>query len=192
MNRDQDDEFDILTNRVTGRRYEIDPQVAERHLAMLASLAAHSDQVRSRRRWRRSVAFIPAGVLVTAGAGVGTAAAFGVFSQAPADRGIAHCYATADLDDPGNHTDFMVAVSPQEVHPGGIGDAAAAAMEVCAGGWAQGRFSATDPKVSDPHPDRTDFPVPPLVACVLPDGSVGVFPGDPRTCTLLEVPQALL
>jgi len=191
MNRDQDDEFDILTNRVAGRRYEIDPEVAVRHLAMLADLT-HLDQVKPRRRWRRSVAFITAGVLVTAGAGVGTAAAFGMFSQAPADRGIAHCYATADLDDPNNHTDFMVAVKPLGEHPNGVGDAAAAAMEVCTGGWAQGRFSVTDPKVSDPHPNRTDFPVPPLVACVLPDGTVGVFPGDARTCAILEIPQALL
>jgi hypothetical protein len=192
MNHEQDDELDRLTNRVAGHHYKIDPEVAERHLAMLADLTQQPEQAKPRRRWRRSVALIATGVLVTAGAGVGTAAAFGVFSQAPADRSIAHCYATVDLDDPGNHTDFMLAVDPKEIHPGGVGDAAAIAMEVCEGGWAQGRFSATDPKVSDPHPTRADFPVPPLVACVLPDGSVGVFPGDPRTCAILELPQALI
>ena len=170
---------------------EIDSEVVERHLAMLADLT-QPEPAKPRRRLRRSVALVAAGVLVTAGAGVGTAAAFGVFSQAPADRGIAHCYATVDLDDPSNHTDFMLAVDPKEVHPGGVGDAAAIAMEVCEGGWAQGRFSATDPKVSDPDPTRADFPVPALVACVLPDGSVGVFPGDPRTCAILELPQALI
>lgn len=188
---DRNEDFDYLAARIARQQFQIDPAAAEQHLAMLADLT-RTEPTKARRRWKRPVALIAVGVLVVGGAGVGTAAAFGVFSQAPADRSIAHCYATADLDDPTNHTDFMVAVTPQENDADGVGDAAAAALEVCTGGWAQGRFSATDPKVSDPHPSRTDYPVPPLVACVLPDGSVGVLPGDPRTCAALGLPTALL
>lgn len=183
------DDFDDLAARVAAREYRIDPAVADRHLAGLMSEPA--PLARSSRR-RGRVVLVAAVVVATVGAGIGTAAAFGVFSAPPTERGIAHCYATVDLDDPSNHTDFMVAVTPEEQDADGIGDAAAAALEVCSGGWAQGRFSATDPKVSDPHPSRIDFPVPYLVACVLPDGSVGVFPGNDRTCAGLNLPSALL
>ncbi len=185
-------DYDDLAARIAAREYRIDPAVADRHLSALSGLTSEpAPPVQSSRR-RGRVILVAAVVVATAGAGIGTAAALGVFSAPPSERGIAHCYATVDLDDPSNHTDFMVAVTPQERDADGVGDAAAAALEVCSGGWAQGRFSATDPKVSDPHPSRTDFPVPHLVACVLPGGSVGVFPGDDRTCAVLNLPSALL
>ena len=40
--------------------------------------------------------------------------------------------------------------------------------------------------ITDTNPDPQ--PVPELQACILPDGIVGVFPGDDRTCTQLGLP----
>ena len=41
-----------------------------------------------------------------------------------------------------------------------------------------------DPGHTNPEPQ----PVPELQACILPDGIVGVLPGDERTCTQLGLP----
>lgn len=194
------DDFDELTGRIAGQQYQLSSDATQRHQAMLRALTSETDpapapapaepvSLTSRRR-TRSMAIIAAAVVATAGIGVGTAAAFGVFSAEPTSRDIAHCYATTDLDDPSNHTDFMVAQGP--ANPDGVVDAAGWAMEVCTGGWMQGRFSDTDPKVSDPDPSRTDFPVPELTPCVLEDGSVGVFPGPERVCADLGLGNALL
>ena len=35
-----------------------------------------------------------------------------------------------------------------------------------------------------------DNPVPPLVACVMPDGTAAVFPGTRATCATLGLPNA--
>ena len=188
------DDFDDLTRRVSRQRYEVSDATAERHRRQLQDLVGATSRPPDRspapRRRLRMVATITAGLVTTAAVGVGTAAAFGFFRTAPTLRDIAHCYTTADLDDPGNHNDFAVALDFDRPDP--TADAAALALEICAGGWAQGRFSATDPKVSDALSTRTDLPVPPLTACVLDDGSVAVFPGPETVCADLGIANALL
>lgn len=49
------------------------------------------------------------------------------------------------------------------------------------------RMCRTSPKPGDVDrvPTGGTFPVPPLVACVLPSGQAGIFPGDSVTCTSL-------
>lgn len=142
-------------------------------------------------RWWRKWAIILAASLGLGTAGLGTAAAFGAFSP-PTDRRIAYCFTTADLHDPANREDFSVATGPGDANPS-LHDAAASALDICAGGWQQGRFSATSPKISlNPKPAPWNYTVPPLIACVLPDGSVGVFPGDATTCASLGLPTAKL
>jgi len=159
----------------------------QRHLAMLAELASAPSP---RRRWSRWRKFTITGlsVLLAGGIGVGAAAALGVFSEPPPDRSTAHCFTTDDLHDRTNHEDFMVANKGSAIRET---DAASKAMEICAGGWQQGRYSATDPKILlDPKPGPANSPVPPLVACVLRNGQVGVFPGDEQTCHKLGLPVA--
>src|SRR5699024_792057 len=62
----------------------------------------------TRRRRGRKVAIVVAVVIGLAATGVGTAAAFGVFSAPPTDRRVAHCYTTVSLGNPRNHEDVTV------------------------------------------------------------------------------------
>lgn len=188
------DNFDDLARRISEQRFQISDAAADRHRQQLQDLVDATSRTPARppvpRRRLRMISTITAGVITTAAIGVGTAAAFGVFSTPPTLRDIAHCYTTVDLDDPDNHNDFAVALDFD--HPNPTADAAALALEICTGGWAQGRFSDTDPKIIDPQSTRTDYPVPPLTACVLDDGSVAVFPGGEQVCTDLGIPNALV
>lgn len=168
-------------------RYELTEAEQEQHLRMLAALP----EGRSRSRRRRRLAILACAVVGIGGVGVGTAAAFGVFSAPPTDRNMGHCYATADLSDPHNHSDFMVALPPGEAQTT-LNDAASQAMDICTGAWMQGMLSTTDPKLREPQPPPWNRPVPPLIVCVLPSGQVGVFPGDKTTCARLGLPVAEL
>ena len=70
---------------------------------------------------------------------------------------------------------------------GTLDQSAALAIELCGYGWAEGRLpwpETKPPGYTNPQPQ----PVPELQACILPDGIVGVFPGDERTCTQLGLP----
>lgn len=154
------------------------------------AIARDAAGTRPRGHRRRRLAIIACGVVCAAGVGVGTAAAFGAFSAPPTDRSVAYCFTTADLHDPTNHEDVTVALPPGQKklteH-----DAAASAIEICADAWKQGRYSATDPKITiPPKPLPWTYPVPPLVACILPSGQVAVFPGTEATCTTLGLPEA--
>ena len=70
------------------------------------------------------------------------------------------------------------------------------ALEVCAHTWRIGGIAATKPyhRELDPWyvdfegPEPPTYPVPDLVACVLPDGQVGVFPNT--DCATLGLPEA--
>jgi hypothetical protein len=62
------------------------------------------------------------------------------------------------------------------------------ALGVCTVLWRQGLLRPGEPglgpRIGSHHP------VPPLVACVLPDGVAAVFPGRSRTCARLRLPRA--
>ncbi|MFG2040289.1 hypothetical protein [Dactylosporangium sp. NPDC048998] len=60
-------------------------------------------------------------------------------------------------------------------------------VEVCAGLWRAGVLRPGVKQVSGPP--GGEYPVPPLVACALPDGVAAVFPGDERTCLRLGLPR---
>lgn len=156
----------------------------QKHLAVLAGINSGSrpaDPVARLHRPLRAGAIVLAGAVLLAGAGVGVAAAFGAFSK-PTERGTAHCYATAAVDDKlSNYSTFMFAT------PTGVGDTAAVALEICQRDWNDGRFHAKPPYVTEPDPTGVDHPVPSLVVCVLEAGDVGVFPGDSDTCARLNL-----
>lgn len=181
------DNFDELFSRQPELR--ISSAAREQHLRLISQLTQKPRKSRHR-GWKKWAIVLSATVGLSA-AGLGTAAALGAFTP-PTDRRVASCFTTVDLHDPANREDFAVATSPDDSNPS-LHDAAASALDICAGGWQQGRFSATDPKISlDPKPAPWDYRVPSLVACVLPDGTVGVFPGDATTCASLDLPTAEL
>lgn len=178
-----DDKFDDLFNELPELR--ISDAAREQHLRLINQLTTQTRV--TPHRWRKWAIVMTAAVGFS-GVGLGTAAALGLFAS-PTDRRIAYCYTTADLHDPTNREDFSVATSPQDTNPS-LHDAAASALDICAGGWQQGRFSATDPKISlDPKAPPWNHPIPHLVACVLPNGAVGVLPGSVNTCTDLGLPN---
>jgi hypothetical protein len=64
------------------------------------------------------------------------------------------------------------------------------AVTVCAALWRQGFLLPGAAGIAR-QPDTTiRHRVPPLVACVMPDGTAAVFPGGPRTCGYLGLPRA--
>lgn len=178
-------EFDDVLRRLP--EYELPEGIQQEQLNTLSQLPPPQ---RRPRRSRRVLALTAGAVIAAGGIGVGTAAALGVFSAPPTDRSMVHCFATADLHDPGNHTDEVIALPPGADQP--LGDIASQALEICASDWQQGRFSTTDPKVRPPQPQVSNGPVPPLIACVLDNGQVGVFPGQEGTCASLGLPLAIL
>lgn len=167
--------------RDLSKRHVSEP-TRRRHLEMFACLAASRDR---RRRRRRIAILTTCGVLGLSAAGVGTAAALGVFAQAPTDRHIAHCYATPDLHDPGNYSDISI------LDGSSLGDVAKEAIDICHEQWRLGQLNKTSPKVRPPQAETIAQPAPSLIACVLPSGQVGVFPGNESTCASLNLPLAL-
>jgi hypothetical protein len=192
---DMDAQLESAMRRLADLR--LSEQARQRHLSMLAELAdADLSGVAgntAKRRSRRGVLVVATAAIVASGVGVGTAAALGVFRSAPpTDRHIAHCYTTADINDPSNHEDIAVGVGTGGGNPS-LRDAATAALDICRGGWMQGRYRATDPKILlDPKSSPWDYPVPHLTVCVLKSGQVGVFPGTEATCAELGLPVAEL
>lgn len=68
--------------------------------------------------------------------------------------------------------------------PGHVTDA----LDVCAVLWRQGLLTLG--KAGLGSRIGSNHPVPPLVACVMPNGVAAVFPGRPRTCANLGLPRA--
>lgn len=134
------------------------------------------------RRWRRGGIALLAGGLVLAGAGAATA--FLTRAQ-PNDPQVVRCFSIAappfTSGAPGS---YDVSYGPGD---GTLDQSAAVAIELCGFGWAEGRLpwpETKTPGYTSPEPQ----PVPGLQACILPEGIVGVFPGDERTCTGLGLP----
>jgi hypothetical protein len=63
------------------------------------------------------------------------------------------------------------------------------ARSVCAALYRAGNLKAGVAGIN-PKPGSGNHRVPPLAACVLPDGTAGVFPGGPGTCARLGLPRA--
>jgi hypothetical protein len=130
-------------------------------------------------RWTRRRVAVVAGAAALVVVGGGTAVAMLSFERAPV-RSVAHCFpfVTSDFTNP--------ALGPDVAFSGG--DTAAAAIDACTAEWATGALVPTPPYAGSPGPSTQ--PVPPLVACVLPSGVVGVFPGPAQTCTRLGLPRS--
>lgn len=194
----------------------VDPSSRARHLAMLADLMADEnasaatvpsrpvvdvdwsdaaaavapvgiDRAPSRRRRRTAVALVAAGALVVVGGGLAVA---GLTRTPPTQPDEVRCFGvvTSEYDDEYLYVGVLRAdpVGPDD------GTTADVAIEQCGLLWARGTLTGVDPWVDfTVPPDAPPVnPVPPLVACVLPGGGVGVYPGEPGTCEALGFPEA--
>ena len=139
---------------------------------------------RALRRWRRAGIALLAGGLVLAGAGAATA--FLTRAQ-PDDAEVVRCFSVAAAPfisgAPGS---YDASYGPGD---GTVDQSAARAIELCGSGWADGRLPWPETKPPD-HANPGPQPVPGLQACILPDGIVGVFPGDQHICARLGLPAS--
>jgi hypothetical protein len=182
----------------------LSPEAKARHLQILAAEQAATPPqptLNGARRRRRGWITATAGIAVLV-AGVGTAAAW-VGRAEPTVRDSARCFAIATTEfDDFNASDeaFLDITCLSDPVPGVEGNptdqTADQALEVCAHTWRIGGIASTKPYQRDLDPWYVDFegpepptyPVPDLVACVLPDGQVGVFPNT--DCSALALPEA--
>ena len=138
-----------------------------------------------RRRWQRPLV---AG-LATALAGTAIAAGSYVAFRRPTELRYAQCYSSVTAD-----TGYRTTLAIGKAHR--AHDDTPAPVEVtdaigsCGNLWSQGILRKDVPMSAQPTPAPGTAPVPPLVACTLPDGTVGVYPGDESTCRTLGLPSA--
>jgi hypothetical protein len=138
-----------------------------------------------RRRWQRPVL---AG-LATALVGTAVAAGSYVAFRQPTELRYAQCYSSVTAD-----TDYRTTLGIGKAHR--ADDDTPAPVEVtnaigsCGNLWSQGILRTDVPMSAQPTPVPGTAPVPRLVACTLPDGTVGVYPGDESTCRTLGLPSA--
>lgn len=160
-----------------------------RHHALIAQAIADDPVPRASRHTRRRVVVGVwlAGALAASGA---AAAASWVTSRAPAEVWGVRCYATADVGSLDDETTFSTASDVD------LDTSAGQALDICRASWQDELLSprppyllAVDPKkIGTPnHPGKGTVPAS-LVACVLPNGIVGVFPI--ATCSELGLPAS--
>lgn len=134
---------------------------------------------------RRPLLFAGGAVVLAAGA---TAAGFAFVphSQPVTDQNTARCYAVASLS-AGDESFTTVAMST----PAGAASPAQVAdpLGICSDLWRQGVLRpGPDGARGAPDPEAS-YSVPPLVTCVLADGTAAVFPGSKSTCAALGLPS---
>ena len=141
-----------------------------------AILRALRQEMTRRPWWRRRLVVASIG-LGTALATAGAMTAYVAFRE-PTERGVATCYGAAATGSDTVRVDVALA-SPNESGSAVIEDP----IQLCAQAWRDGLLDAG--VVDSPFGTQQ---VPELVACTLPGGSVGVFPGSAGTCQRLELP----
>ena len=158
----------------------------QRRVAARRFLETTVAQWPDRQRRKRRFAVAGAGVAVVLCTSAG-AFAYVQQSQPVTNKGEARCYTVASLAG-GDHfhgTTIAAAGKP------GSTTQVNQAVSVCAALWRQGFLVPGAATVGSPRSGTADRPVPPLAACVMPDGTAAVFPGDSRTCARLGLPKAL-
>lgn len=130
-----------------------------------------------RPRRRRVMVAVAAAVAVAV---FGTAAAAIIWRHATV-RSEVRCF-------PGYVTDFDNKVYGDTMMIGA--DTASNALDICTMMWREGYLVSTYPYVG--NGSSTPQPVPPLIACVLPNDEVGVFPSyaADQTCEGLGLPRS--
>jgi hypothetical protein len=114
------------------------------------------------------------------------AAGIALLRSAPiTDKRTARCYTQASLGRGGTFSGTTIGA------PGTPGSSVQVdnAITVCSDLWRQGFLVAGANGIQRPKPGTSNR-VPPLIACILPDGTAGIFPGDVNTCATLGLPLA--
>jgi hypothetical protein len=137
---------------------------------------------------RRPLAIAASAVVVAAATSAG-AYAYVQHSQPVTDKSEARCYTVASLSaGPESYATIAQATMAGSPRPAQVANA----VSICAALWRQG-FLHSGPQGArgraTPGPAGSGQ-VPPLVACVLPDGTAAVFPGTAPTCATLGLPNA--
>ena len=154
----------------------------------MAAMRRQLETVVSRKSRRKPVFIAASAVAVAAGTSAG-AYAYVQHSEPVTDKDDARCYTVASLSaGPESFTTIAQAAGAGSSRPAQVDNA----LSVCAALWRQGIL---DPGPQGAHGRATPDPtgasrVPPLVACVLPDGTAAVFPGTRSTCATLGLPNA--
>lgn len=156
----------------------------------------------SRSHRSRRPLFIAAGAVVLAAGASAAGFAYTAHSAPVTDKYTGRCYTVASLSDgSGSYMGFSEANRPGE--PSAKLDVNGD-LTTCAGNWRWG-FLRPGPHGAEgtgkTYPNSTminlagndpygNHPVPPLVACVLSDGTAAVFPGNHGTCAALHLANA--
>jgi hypothetical protein len=143
-----------------------------------------SDQPRAGRRRRLMPMMGGATVLLPAAC---ASVVTGDHASAPVtNTSWARCYTSASLAPAGAYKFIGTTVTLTNVS--GASARVTDALGVCAVLWRQGLLirgkAGLGPRIGRDHR------VPPLVACVMPDGIAAVFPGHARTCAALGLPRS--
>lgn len=141
------------------------------------------------RSQRRGPLLIAASAVVVAAGTSAGAYAYVQHSQPVTDKNQARCYTVASLSaGPESFTTIAQATPAGSSRPAEVDNA----LSVCAALWRQGILHRGPQGAHGPTtPSRAGTsPVPPLAACVLPDGTAAVFPGTHSTCATLGLPNA--
>ena len=138
----------------------------------IADIAAVVPIDRARRR-RRVVAVVAATAVV-----LGATAAATIAWQRATNRTEVRCFpkVVTDYDNPVYGDTMQIDT-----------DSASAALDICSSLWSSDFLVSTYPYTGDGG--QAPQQVPPLVACVLPNGEVGVFPTS-QTCEQLGLPRS--
>jgi hypothetical protein len=154
-----------------------------------------SELMESRRRrrgwWSRRGTIIGAGIGIVAIGSGGTALALSLIKPAPVtDTSVARCYSVVTRD---TGTTFPGTTIAEPSSTEGAGRVLAA-VETCSAVWRAGILQL-GVRTAVNRPTNSQYPVPALVGCTLPDGIAAVFPGDAQTCEQLglaaELPPAV-
>lgn len=141
-------------------------------------------EVSHRRRSRRPLLITVSAVVVAAGA---AGYAYAAHTAPVTDKNVATCYTIASLSGgPKSFTQIAQATRAGSPTRAQVNNA----LSVCADFWRQGILRPGPEGAGGPPNPAGGSPVPFLVACVLPDGTVAVFPGTRTTCATLNLPNA--
>jgi len=152
-----------------------------RRTAMRRQLEAHVTG-----KHRRRPALIAASAAVVAAGTSAAAYAYVQHSQPVTNKIEARCYTVASLSaGPESFTTVAEATPAGSLRPGQVGNA----LSVCAALWRQGILHPGPQGARGPAAASGASSVPPLAACVLPDGTAAVIPGTRSICASLDLPN---
>jgi hypothetical protein len=101
------------------------------------------------------------------------------------DKRTARCYTATSVGSGNTFSGTTIGVPGPPGSVAQVNDAIASCSDL----WRQGFLVRGLTEIQRPKPN-TSNPVPPLIACTLPDGIAGIFPGDSNTCAGLGLPLA--